>query len=54
MQKSTIAAAAAAGARDVGAVRGGAHEFACEKTVEGEAVHVVEAIRRRSGSRSFS
>jgi len=39
MQKSTIAAAAAAIALSGSA---GAHEFACEKTVEGEIVHVVE------------
>lgn len=38
MKKSTIAAAAAAIALSGGA---GAHEFVCEKTVEGEVVHVV-------------
>jgi hypothetical protein len=39
MQKSTIAAAAAAIALSGAA---GAHEFACEKTVDGATVHVVE------------
>jgi hypothetical protein len=39
MKKSTMAAAAAAVAW---AGSAGAHEFACEKTVEGEIVHVVE------------
>jgi hypothetical protein len=40
MTKRTIAAAAAALALS-GAAR--AHEFACEKTIEGEVVHVVQA-----------
>ena len=40
MKKGTIAAAAAAVALSGAA---GAHEFACEKTIEGEVVHVVEA-----------
>ena len=40
MQKSTIAVAAAAIAL-TGTAR--AHEFACEKTVDGEVVHVVES-----------
>lgn len=40
MRKWTIAAAAAAAIAGAGAA--GAHEFACEKTVEGEIVHVVE------------
>ena len=39
MKKSTIAAAAAAIAFSGGA---GAHEFVCEKTVEGEVIHVVD------------
>ena len=39
-KKGTIAAAAAAVALSGAA---GAHEFACEKTIEGEVVHVVEA-----------
>jgi TM2 domain-containing membrane protein YozV len=37
IKKSTIAAAAAAIALSGGA---GAHEFVCEKTVDGEVVHV--------------
>jgi hypothetical protein len=40
MKKGTIAAAAAAVAVSGAA---GAHEFACEKTVEGDVVHVVAA-----------
>jgi hypothetical protein len=39
MKKSTIAAAAAAIALSGGA---GAHEFVCEKTVDGEVIHVVD------------
>jgi len=39
-KKGTIAAAAAAMALSGAA---GAHEFACEKTIDGEVVHVVEA-----------
>ncbi|MGZ6126515.1 MAG: COG1470 family protein [Myxococcales bacterium] len=44
IRKSTIAAAAAAIALSGGA---GAHEFVCEKTVEGEVVHVVDGYPAR-------